>query len=301
MNTEWKPDIFIYHSPCDDGFGAAWAVWKLWGDTVEFHPTNYGSAPPDVTNKNILIGDFSYKRDVLDDMAQSAASIVILDHHKTAWEDLAPFAITRDAPLSFLDVPGMLRDLAELNRPPVIALFDMAKSGARLLWEFCHIGVPVPWIIKLIEDRDLWRFTYPDTKAFSLFLRSYPYDFETWDDIADQLITDDGRQSLFGQALAIERFYREQIEKMAAGAVWMFIDGHHVPTVNCPGQFASDVGHRLLELHFDAPFAATWSDRYEGRGYSLRSDDKRADVSKVAKRYGGGGHRNAAGFEVPRP
>jgi nanoRNase/pAp phosphatase (c-di-AMP/oligoRNAs hydrolase) len=32
--------------------------------------------------------------------------------------------------------------------------------------------------------------------------------------------------------------------------------------------------------------------------YSLRSEDSREDVSEVAKQFGGGGHRNAAGYQI---
>lgn len=298
----WKPDIFIYHSPCDDGFGAAWAVWKRWGDDVELVPASYGEPPPDVSGKHVLLGDFSFKRPVLDEMANAARSIVILDHHKTAQEDLAPFAVEMCglARLSSEDIPGIIRDLAELNRPPVVAAFDMARSGARLVWEFCHSGKPVPQLIRFVEDRDLWLFENEGTRAFSLWLRSHPYNLQTWDRIAQQLGKSDSFHAIMQQALAIEAYYDQKVGEVAAVARWARIDGHMVPVVNCVWALASDVAHRLLELHPAAPFAATYFDRSDGaRSFSLRSDDTRADVSAVARRYGGGGHRNAAGFEVP--
>jgi nanoRNase/pAp phosphatase (c-di-AMP/oligoRNAs hydrolase) len=61
---------------------------------------------------------------------------------------------------------------------------------------------------------------------------------------------------------------------------------------------ASDIGHELAK---DNPFGATYY--YDGQKYifSLRSDDNNpeaVDVSKIAKFYEGGGHKNAAGFEL---
>lgn len=299
----WKPDIFIYHSPCDDGFGAAWAVWKRWGDSVELVPASYGKPPPDVSGKHVLIGDFSFKRLVLDEMANAAKSIVILDHHKTAQDDLAPFAVEMcgSARLSCGDIPGMLRDLAELNRPPVVASFDMAKSGACLIWEFCHLGKPLPQLIRFIEDRDLWLFENANTRGFSLWLRSHPYNLQTWDRIARQLEDPENFDAIMLQAAAIEAFYDQKVGEVAAVARIARIDGHLVPVVNCIWALASDVAHQLLALYPDAPFAATYFDRSDGaRSFSLRSEDARMDVSAVARRYGGGGHRNAAGFEVPQ-
>ena len=80
--------LCIYHGNCADGFGAAWVVRKALGDDVEFFPGVYQSEPPDVTGRDVVMVDFSYKRDVLLDMAAEADSIVIIDHHKTAQEDL---------------------------------------------------------------------------------------------------------------------------------------------------------------------------------------------------------------------
>ena len=46
------------------------------------------------------------------------------------------------------------------------------------------------------------------------------------------------------------------------------------------------------------PFAVCYWDTLQGRVFSLRSTDDGMDVSEIAKQYGGGGHRNAAGFTV---
>ena len=58
---------------------------------------------------------------------------------------------------------------------------------------------------------------------------------------------------------------------------------------------SSDAGH---ELGKGRPFAACYWDTPDGRVFSLRSSADGADVSEVAKQYGGGGHRNASGFRV---
>lgn len=102
-----KKDISlcIYHGNCADGFGAAWVVRKALGD-IDFHAGKYQAPPPDVTDKDVVIVDFSYKRPVLLEMAAKANSILILDHHKTALEDL-------------VDLP-----------PNVTLLFDMESGGA---------------------------------------------------------------------------------------------------------------------------------------------------------------------------
>lgn len=291
----WKADICIYHFPCDDGFASAWIARKRWPD-IGLVPTNYGLPLPDVDicGKNILIADFSYKPDVLRDMSERALSIIILDHHKTAEEDLSGVSrLVGDASrvhLSLTDEPGL--------RGRCRAKFDMDHSGAALTWRFCFPNEEMPRLIKHIEDRDLWRMSLPDTRKISLLLRSYPYDFRIW----DGLCLDDTHSiaNMLADACSIERFYDQKLAEMLPTATLKSIGKWSgVPVAHAPYAFASDLAHELLKAHPDAPFAAVVVDAYGGRTYSLRSDDTRQDVSEVARSFGGGGHRNAAGFRVP--
>ena len=157
----WTPDICIYHDPCDDGFGSAWAVWRKWGEAVDFRPTNYGLPVPDeaIDGKHVLISDFSFKPDVLEALAARAASIVILDHHKTAESDLIAYRVASAvtaaglAPVDewiaayrFEDShPARRSDFGMLHvAPNVLAMFDMNRSGAMLTWRFCFPGEKPP-------------------------------------------------------------------------------------------------------------------------------------------------------------
>lgn len=303
--TDYQPDIMIYHANCADGFGAAWAAWLKWGDKVQYVPASYGDAPPDVLGKHVLIGDFSYKADGIRSLA-GAVSVVILDHHKTALAELEPYRFAESSPgaVSAADVPGMLRDLATHNLPPIIAIFDMDRSGAHMVWDFCFPGESPPPLVQLIEDRDLWRFTLPDTKAFNLWLRAEPFDFERWELIAQELNDDKGAASIMAEAAAMQRFFDQKVDEIARRVRHMRIGGHVVPAVNCPPEFCSEVAHAVLERHGEAAFAACYWDTREGRSFSLRSDSAgqhRLDVSAIAASYGGGGHRNAAGFSMPLP
>lgn len=233
----WKPDICIHHFPCDDGFASAWVARRTWPD-ITIKGTNYGLPFPDVDvlGKNILIADFSYKSDVLGGiMMRGARSIVMLDHHKTAQADLVDFNIETRAPVQFCaqDVDGFLRDYADLGRPPVIAHFDMNRSGAALTWEFCNPGFDPPAFIAMIEDRDLWRFKLPHTRAFSLYLRSLDYDLAEWDYLATRFNGD--QASVMREAAAIERFYNRKIAEILPTATlksigkWKGVPVAHAP------------------------------------------------------------------------
>ena len=275
----YKPDMCIYHGGCDDGFGAAWAVWRKWPD-CEFIPGVYGKEPPSVDGKHVMMVDFSYKRPQMEALIKQSASLVVLDHHKTA-----------EAELAHLDLWAMKQ------WPPrsVTIKFDMEKSGARLAWEFCHGKLPVPAMIILIEDRDLWRFAFdPDTRRFSSALRIYPQEFKVWDEIFND------PHKLIEEGKIVLRAHQANIMKFCAESFIEKLNGYEVPCCNVPYHYASDVAHQLLADFPSAPFAMSWFKRGDGLFQaSLRSEDHRIDVSEIAKKYGGGGHRNAAGFQVP--
>lgn len=293
----WKPDICVYHGGCDDGFGAAWVVRKRWGNDVTFAAGAYGGFewPADLADKNILFVDFSLKRGQMIELASGGfvgavpKSIVVLDHHKTAESELVKWTMP-ELTLTHADIAPLL---AEMSGPACIAVFDMERSGARLAWDFCFPGQCVPSLITHIEDRDLWRFRLQTTHYVSAALRTYPHDFEVWDDLAGNV----GRLALEGATIL--RGHRKNIAEFIRNRYWTDVGGYRVPVVNVPYHYASDTANELLAVEPDAPFAACWFRRGDGKvQWSLRSENSRVDVSQVAAKMGGGGHRNAAGFET---
>ena len=297
MNDLPQP-LCIYHGNCADGFGAAWVVRKFFGaDQVDFHAGFYGAEPPDVTDRNVIMVDFSFKRPVLDAMSLKARSILILDHHKTAAEDLAGL----QAPFGGADwqrhVDNIYQDICEGAGGRPYALFDMNRSGAGLAWDFFFPNQKRPALIDTIEDRDLWRFKLAHTREVQANVFSYPYDFRTWDFLMARGKDHMGIQDMAQEGGAIERKHHKDIaELVEASKRRMIIGGHNVPVANLPYTLSSDAGHLMCA---GEPFAACYMDTPRGRVFSLRSTDAGVDVSRVAKRYGGGGHRNASGFQMP--
>lgn len=259
--------LCIYHGNCADGFTSAWVVRNTLSD-VDFHAGVYQDAPPDVTGRDVLLVDFSYKRDVLLDMAEKAKFITILDHHKTAEADLQ-------------------------NLPHNVATeFDMNRSGARITWDHMRTGQEPPKVLLHVEDRDLWRFALPKTREIQANIFSYPYDFDVW----DRLMLADPME-LAKEGEAIERKHFKDINELVRVVTRrMVIGGYNVPVANLPYTLTSDAGHTLAQ---GEAFAGCYWDTPTGRVFSLRSTDEGMDVSEVAKQYGGGGHRNASGFRVP--
>lgn len=296
-----RKTMCIYHGNCADGFAAAWVVRKALGDQVEFVAGVYGQEPPDVEGMDVIIVDFSYKYDVLAKMSWRAHSIIILDHHKSAAEDLEslpPFhaGVRVDGRLADGSVSLGWQSAHELmlsqNAPAISCCFDMNRSGAMLAWDHFFPAEEPPKLLRHIEDRDLWLFKVDGTREIQANLFSYPYDFEVW----DMLMAADV-ETLRSDGAAIERKHHKDIaELVAVMKRRLIIGGHDVPAASLPYTLTSDAGHLMAQGEL---FAACYWDTPDGRVFSLRSTDEGLDVSKIAKQYGGGGHRNASGFCVP--
>jgi len=281
--------LCIYHGNCADGFTAAWVVRNVFGDKVEFHAGVHQNRPPDVAGRHVLIVDFSYKRHVLAEMAQSAASIVILDHHKSARNDL----IGLDQPVAF----DRWRDDKYAVIGALHALFDMDRSGAQIAWDYFHPGDPRPDLVNYVGDRDLWRFEKPMSREVNAYIFAHEYGFDNWDNLHALLSGDKGVRHVGNLGNAIEKKHHKDVAELV-GVLQrrVNIGGHDVPVANLPYTLTSDAGHRMAQ---GEPFAACYWDTPEGRVFSLRSSANGLDVSAIAADYGGGGHDNAAGFRMP--
>lgn len=265
-----KP-LVLFHANCADGFCSAWIARRAMPD-AEFVAVNYSESPPDVTGLEVYILDFSYKRPVMLEMLESAAHTVILDHHKTAVQELE----------------GLVHD-NRLEAKNALIIFDMNKSGGRLTWEYFFPGQPSPWLVDYTEDRDLWLWKLPESKELNAALASYPQTFEQWDDLCAK----SKLGILCKEGAAILRYQRQTVESQAKNAVEIEMDGHRVLSLNAT-VLISEIGEKLAQ---GRPFSATYFIRGDGKKvWSLRSREGGIDVSEIAKQHGGGGHKATAGF-----
>ena len=257
--VQQDPTVVLYHADCADGFGAAWALWKKY-PAARYVAVKHGQPPPEgLDGAHVVMVDFSYRREVIERLAHSAASFLILDHHVTAQATLAGLPY---------------------------AYFDVKKSGAVLAWEWAH-AEPVPWLLQYVQDKDLWEWRLPHSREMNAALASYPFDFHVWEGLTRDVLEVEGR--------AILRREHSLIDKIVEESVLVEFERETVPAVYSP-VMASQIGERLCQ---DFPFCIIWHERDGLRYFSLRSKPGTADVSAIASRYGGGGHVNAAGFSRP--
>lgn len=277
-------DVCIAHGGgCRDGWTSAWQIKKAFPD-CEVVLTNYGDPLPDESvyaGRHVVIADFSYPPPEMVLLWSEAASVVVLDHHVSAvrkWEgrDTSTFA-------------------------NLTLVFDEKKSGAMLTWEWLNPDKKdqpwlAPWLVRLVQDRDLWQWQFPESREISAYIASFPMTAEAWDFLHADLETDAGRKVAGEVGAAILRTNRQHVDSVVKNAVyWPLSEGVSVPVLNTTN-LHSEVGERLCQGH---PFSLTYFDDLKAmkRRWSLRSADGGVDVSKVAECLGGGGHARAAGFE----
>jgi len=268
--------LVIYHANCLDGFGAAFAAYRYFsakGVEAEYYPAKHGTEPPACDGREVFIVDFSYKRPVLKQICEVAEKVTILDHHISAQEDLA----------------GLEDEYDNLT-----VVFDMDRSGAVITWEYFHDSTP-PQLLLHVQDRDLWRFELDGTDDINTALMSYPFSFDFWQELTENEVK---MTELHAEGVTLNRYRRQLIDQYKKRAVMGQVAGFEVPMVNAPHVIISEL---LGELAEGQPFAIGYQDRGSQRSWSLRSSKEGEDVARIAEKFGGGGHRRAAGFSTELP
>ena len=281
--------LIIYHDNCADGFGAAWAAYKKFGaNGAEYLPMGYNDPrvkledykldfPVPIANRDVYILDFSFGPKIIDAMLDEANSVTLIDHHKTVFE---AFNLNATEPVHINDFEVNLEIILNPN-----------KSGCVLAWEHFHPNTEVPALLKYIEDRDLWRWQLTCTRDLATGLRSKPFTFD-WFDIVD---ADVG--AVMDKGESMNELFDQQLADITKKHMVVMINGHPGRAVNCSPQFNSEAGNILAKQ--SGTFGMTWFVNEKGDVHiGLRSIGD-YDVSAIAKIFGGGGHRNAAGFKVP--
>jgi len=276
----------LHHGNCPDGFGAAWAAYKYFetkraAEYITYIPVLYDQPLPDMPELNrnsiVYILDFSYDSDTLIKLAEQVDLVRVIDHHLTAQKKLEKY------------VAWFMRTNPGKEVPVIV---DTSKSGAVLAWEYFHPQKPVPDILKYVQDRDLRQWQLVDSKEINLALSARARSFVNW----NAFIDNSKIHILIEEGKAILQYVEKQVENLAEHVNFVYIDNWtRVPVVNT-ALFQSEVGEYLIDKYPDAPFAMTRFQRSDGKWqHGLRSRGE-FDVSEIAEKMGGGGHKHAAGF-----
>lgn len=276
-------DIVIYHKNCNDGHASAvvahyWLTKKQPDVVVDYIPMQYGTPPPDVNGKGVLVLDFSFNLETTNIMIQNSTYFKCIDHHLTS--------------------KNVLENISEEYK-----IFDMYACGATLTWKFfTDKETPMPLFLQYIQDRDIWTRKLPCTdEVFELYDIIPKTSFEKFEQyiLSDDLTTDE----LVIPSYNIKFYKDSKVENILSKNSIMVVNINNnlkiVAYYNTP-TYINDVGHALLEKYPFIDFTVNYQHDLTNdvTFFSLRSRDDRDDVEAIAKLFGGGGHRNAAGIKI---
>jgi hypothetical protein len=140
-----------FHAGCPDGFGAAWAVWRAWGEDANYVPRGHEREPaqkPHVGGTVVFV-DIAPDNEYLRELAEHAARVIVLDHHLTA----------RDR---YHAEPGV-ENVVDAGGHEVI--FDLEHSGAMLAWNYFHPGVAPPDLLCPRRKRSMRRSDHTNASS----------------------------------------------------------------------------------------------------------------------------------------
>jgi nanoRNase/pAp phosphatase (c-di-AMP/oligoRNAs hydrolase) len=268
----------VFHAGCPDGFGAAWSAWRAWGDDARYIARGHED-PFDAgrfEDELVVFADISLKNPMLLELSEVAAQIVILDHHMSARNH-------------YHSDPGVENSLTENGHT---AHFDLDHSGAVLSWQHFHPDEPTPELLLYVEDQDLWNWKLPRSEEVNATIGSYDREFGVWSELAARTSED-----LAHEGAPIVRANQMEVQRALAHAHPVALGNERIEAVNAVANRAS-IGHELAKRQ---KFGKPWGLVYRASGTQIDCSIYSTgdlDISAVATRYGGGGHRNASGFSV---
>lgn len=264
--------LVCFHGNCPDGMGAAWAAFKKLGKRARYWQSFHGDDPPDCTGENVAIFDFCYPHKQMVKIHKECKHVAVRDHHISAEKDMESFK------------GGDI-------------VFDQTKSGAVLAWEYFWGNKPIPTMLRMIQDVDLWTRTIEGSDCFVAGLTSENMTFSRMDWAASN------PEKVIEIGKPIIEARNKHCEKVAKFSSICKINGIDFHVANEPDKSkVSYAGQKIIDLK-NTP-AALWSYSHEDNQFSvsLRSNESvGVDVSEIAKKFGGGGHKFAAAFKSGLP
>lgn len=272
--SEFKEIVVLYHGKCPDGFGGAYAAWKKFGDSADYIPVDHGDSPPEgLAGREVYVVDFCYeKTEQMEELSRIAKRLVVLDHHES------------------------VREFVEKMPEHV---YDENRSGATIAWKYFHPETPIPRLMQYLEDGDLYRYSLPETRDVFSYLLALPSEFSAWDSLAGALDDADQSKEILRKAKDYTEFFTALARLSVERAKKVRFEGYEVYFVATHPNitFKSYVAHELYTLL--PPFALVVTAHPNGFGVSIRGNPELIDVSKIAAKYGGGGHPGSSGFFIP--
>jgi len=295
----------FYHSADLDGYCSGAIVKKEFPD-CEMIGINYGDEFPwhTIEDEVVFMVDFSLPTfEEMIELDKNCNYLVWVDHHKTAIE-------------KELEYVEKLKGMPDEILIPIEGLRRIGIGACALVWELLYPDRPIPYGVKLLAEYDVWNHSNPDALPFQYGMRIQ--DTRPESPIWNNILSDDGSAIIGGVKKTSTHFirdmcmdgkailkYQEQYEERYAKRNYFFTilryrDSDFQYYYKCIAINKALTNSLLFNSvksdDVDIMIAFCWNGSKQKWLVSLYTEKEDVDVSAVAKHFGGGGHKGAAGF-----
>ena len=266
----------FFHGADDDGKSSAAIVKAKYSDATLIG-INYGEPFPweKIEPKDtVFVVDFCVEP--IEEMIELSkkSDLVWIDHHKSSLEQAASVGFNPDG------------------------LRMIGRSGCELTWEFLFHGKQMPLAIHLIGRYDVWDHTDPRVLPFMYGMRledTRPSNDGLWDNLLSE-DTDVLEKILARGNIAFPYQVKEDERYAKSSSFEAEFEGYRAICLNVSPSNSLMFDSVWDEENHDVMLAFVFrGDKVKASVYTTRAD---IDCSKIALKLGGGGHKEAAGFEV---
>jgi len=233
-------------------------------------------------NEKVYFVDYSFKKDTvcqLEEILKKTKDIIWIDHHTSSLN------LEKELPWTKC-IKGIRQE---------------GISGAGLTYMYLHNCDfdDLPYYIQLVSDYDCWLYKYePDTTHFKLGLGTENNNAldDLWKALYESFV--DNVCLSISEGTLIEK---GKVIKQYIDSENTFYREYYSYEIEIEGLKCLVVNKKTNSWVFgdkinDYPLVIVWVFNGMKYSYSIFSVDKNIDCSKIAEKYGGGGHKGAAGF-----
>lgn len=266
-----KKILVFYHAHCFDGLLSAWVASLKLKKKADYFPVNYSDYQilKKIKGKTIYLLDLSLPKRIILALKKNQNYLILIDHHLSSEK--------------FLDLFDE-------------KIFNKNHSGCVLTFSYFFKKKKPFKILKHIEDFDLWRFSFKNSLEIFAYLESLePLDFKKINQLVKKIENEKTRKRIIQEGKVIQRYKESLLKKLEEKAFLVNFENYQVLAVNT-SVLISEIGNYLTKKK--PPFSIIFYHNQKGTRVSLRGDGS-IDLSKIAEKYGGGGHFSAASFFLP--
>ena len=280
--------IGIYHNKDFDGI-ASGAIMNYYHRDITLYGYDYGDEFDFsiINDENVIMSDISFDMDIMNRIAEESNSFMWIDHHISA-------------------INKYNKQLSNHNK--IWAVLDSSISACELTWKSFYPNREVPLIIQYLGEYDTFR-THEDKVRWIQII--FPFQLGMWSicknvyDFPYHLLNYDFNvesnkisiQEIIERGKIIMEYYHNNNEYICNFCSFeRDLLRYKALCINAFGLSSEAFKSKYDESKHDLMICFCYIDgKYKLTFYTTKDN---VDCSAIAKSYGGGGHRKAAGCQV---